>query len=384
MKPFYTIPLLLVYLSLHAQPFVKVKGSHLEDGAGNTITLNGVNLGGWLLWEGWIWGDGFESETAILKNIAKLTSSGFASAFRDTIHRSFIGRADIQKIAEDGFNCVRVPFNHRMLDNDRDDSTLDFDVLDSVIRWCSTYHIYAVLDMHACPGGQNGLFIADPDHGGLFGNEKNESWTVSLWYRLAIRYAHEPAIAGYDLINEPATGNKRALLALYRRLVDTIRTVDKQHLLIIEGNNFAHDFDLFDRTFDDNQLYSFHFYPWLRGESGRENILRRYSAFAKKISFPLWCGEWGEDSYDNLAAIHHLLDNPDFPFCGSAFWTWKKARSGSHPALNGFDPPEHFNHVLHGTTDPPRAEVLLNEFVRRTKLANTTPDERLLSILTHP
>lgn len=375
------IVLVFIALHSHAQHFVALKDSRLVDGAGNPIKLNGVNLGGWLLWEGWIWGDGFASETSLQKNIEKQTSPAFAQLFKDSIHQSFIRRTDLQKIAGAGFNCVRVPFNHSLLDNGRYDDRLDFGVLDSVVAWCKALHLYVVLDMHALPGGQSGLFIADPDRDGLWGNEKNKSWAVRLWYEIAKRYAREPSIAGYDLINEPSTGKKVELLDLYRRLVDTIRTVDQQHLLIIEGNNFARDFDWFDRKFDDNQIFSFHYYPWLRGNAGKERVVRDYAEVGKRLGTPMWCGEWGEDNYKNLEKIHGLLNSPEYNFCGTAFWTWKKANSNFHPALNGFDPPAGLNKVLNGSKPGSgRAEDQLLDLISHARQA--TPNGQLLALLT--
>lgn len=384
MKARILIALLFSQLQLHAQQFINVKDSRLVDAEGNLIKLNGVNLGGWLLWEGWIWGDGFESETTLMKNIERQTSARFAAAFRDSVHHTFIGKADIQKIAQAGFNCVRVPFNHRLLDNGGYDTHLDFGMLDSVIGWCRFYHLYVILDMHALPGGQSKLFIADPDRDGLWGNQRNKSWAIRLWYEIARRYSREPVIAGYDLINEPNASDRSELLDLYRLLVDTIRAVDEQHLLIIEGNNFAHSFDCFNGKFDENQIFSFHFYPWLRGESGREKVLREYSDFGKKVGAPMWCGEWGEDNYKNLAEIRGLLNTPEFNFCGSAFWTWKKAASGAHPALNGFEASAGLSQLLHGPVplSADRAEALLLGLIDRSRLANTIPSDQLLSLLT--
>ncbi|MER3497358.1 MAG: hypothetical protein C4308_01330 [Chitinophagaceae bacterium] len=38
---------------------------------------------------------------------------------------------------------------------------------------------------------------------------------------------------------------------------------------------------------------------------------------------PIWCGEWGEDSFENLQEIKKLLNNTP-NVCGTAFRTWKR------------------------------------------------------------
>ncbi|MDN8694017.1 cellulase family glycosylhydrolase, partial [Staphylococcus aureus] len=74
--------------------------------------------------------------------------------------------------------------------------------------------------------------------------------TIALWKKLAERYANEPWIAGYDILNEPNWGfedlandknglkeqKNVPLKELMVAITKAIREVDQKHIVIIEGN----------------------------------------------------------------------------------------------------------------------------------------------------
>ena len=49
--------------------FVRVKEGKLVDENNNPLELYSINVGSWLLWEGWIWGGGLNSEKEVFENI---------------------------------------------------------------------------------------------------------------------------------------------------------------------------------------------------------------------------------------------------------------------------------------------------------------------------
>jgi endoglucanase len=87
---------------------------------------------------------------------------------------------------------------------------------------------------------------------------------------LAKRYRDQPAVAAYDLWNEPRVPRKaETYRRLAQRLVDSIREVDGNHLIIIEkillfyeegGENSGDPDVAFVDIEDDNIAYDFHFY----------------------------------------------------------------------------------------------------------------------------
>jgi hypothetical protein len=98
-----------------------------------------------------------------------------------------------------------------------------------------------ILNMHHSPGATT---IGAP---GLFSRMEYQNRFVALWKEIARRYADEPTILGYDIINEPHcrilpsdtpdngfTGAFNLYQALMQRTIDTIREVDKNHVIFVE------------------------------------------------------------------------------------------------------------------------------------------------------
>ncbi|MFW8092289.1 glycoside hydrolase family 5 protein, partial [Klebsiella pneumoniae] len=82
------------------------------------------------------------------------------------------------------------------------------------------------------------------------------------WQFLADRYKDEPAIAGYDLLNEPYAPSNELVVSFFERLIHAIREVDPHHILFVEGNRYARDFEGFERLLevDDQIVFSSHNY----------------------------------------------------------------------------------------------------------------------------
>src|SRR5687768_11807044 len=175
--------------------FVHRSGTQLVNGSNQTIKLRGVNLGGILLWEGWLFGMASDiftngpkhAETAVMARLAAKTSGPEAHYFREQVYRSGIRAQDFQRIAQLGYNAVRLPFNHVVLEDDAQPFVYKdsgWALLDEILSWAETYGVYVVLDLHSAPGGQSPYFIADPEGGQakLWDNTtSNKQRTVALW-----------------------------------------------------------------------------------------------------------------------------------------------------------------------------------------------------------
>lgn len=313
-----------------SNPFVHQAGRRLVDGSGAPVVLRSVNLGGWLLWEGWIWGAGWQGQAELLRKLAELVGPDEAVAFERRVFDEFIREEDIAEIARLGFNSVRVPFNHTLLEDDAAPFTYEasgWAVLDRLLGWCETHGIMVILDLHAAPGGQSPFYMADPDPTLLWDSLEAQDRTVALWGAIAGRYRDRAIIAGYDLLNEPAPPSGEALVALYDRIAAAIREVDSRHLLIVEGTAAASDFSAFTRPISDNQAYSFHLYTffgdWRRDELGR------HAAISEAHGIPLWAGEYGLMSLELNGSTAALCSSDEFGVSGSAFWTWKMTPGGT-------------------------------------------------------
>ena len=103
-------------------------------------------------------------------------------------------------------------------------------------------------------------------------------WTSGR--EIAARYSDEPAILGYELINEPflpygVTGND--LRDSLVRITAAIREVDTNHIVFVEGNYFAELVEGLVPPWDDNMVLCFHQYWASNGYSRdlRTTVRRR-------------------------------------------------------------------------------------------------------------
>ena len=71
----YFIFISAISVTIHASSqdkFMRLENNSLVTPSGIPITLKSVNLGGWLLWEGWIFGGGFTKESVIKNRLLQL------------------------------------------------------------------------------------------------------------------------------------------------------------------------------------------------------------------------------------------------------------------------------------------------------------------------
>lgn len=376
---------MIVFCELTAGSFVSRDGQTITDSTGKAMQLKGVNLGGWLLWEGWIWGGGLAKEGDISSNLGKIAGREQYAAFHNDVYRNFINENDIRAISETGFNVVRVPFNHRIFDTAYCGG-IGWNILDSLLMWCEKYHVYAVLDMHSAVGGQSNYFIADPVKPNLWKSEANKQATINLWMKIAGRYKDRTIIAGYDLLNEPIPVAAADLQELYDRIIKGIRSVDTNHMVIIEGSNFAKEFNFFKRLPDSNMMFSFHIYTWFGGEP-KEKLIK-FAELRERLDVPVWCGEWGENNYDVIEKTLAAFAMPENRFSGWCFWTWKKVPN-SYASLNAINITNSWKDLIVWAGKPtakttPDHDVGLGallEFRKAMRYENTNHDYRLGQIL---
>jgi len=377
--------LFLNAFALQAGSFISRDGQTITDSTGKVIQLKGVNLGGWLLWEGWIWGGSFTKESDIGKNLTTIAGKHEFDAFHKDVYQNFINESDIKAISELGFNVVRVPFNNRLFDSAYSQVN-GWQLMDSLLHWCEKYHVYAILDMHAAVGGQSNFFIADPIKPNLWKSESGKQATVNLWMKIAGRYADRKIIAGYDLLNEPIPSSKPDLVEMYDRIIKAIRAVDNNHMLVIEGANFAKDFSMFTRLPDNNMMFSFHIYTWLGGEP--KDKMKQFADVRERLDVPMWCGEWGENSYDVIQKTLDAFAAPDNKFSGWCFWTWKKHPNG-YTSLNAINVSTSWKDVITWCHNPNMKKIpphdaavaAMIEFRKAMRYENCNHDFRLGEML---
>jgi len=344
--PLTLFHIVLVSLSLAAttqQHFVRADGTDLVDGQGHPLMLRGTNLGNWLVREGYMFhlAGGPQSDREIEALINELLGPDAAEKFWHAYRERYITRDDIQFLKRAGYNSIRVPIHYKYFESDKADG---FILLDRVVGWAREAGMYVVIDMHAAPGGQTGANIDDSwGYPWIYESPQLQQHAVDVWTRIAAHYRDSETVLGYDLLNEPIPHFPELkkfnteLEPLYRRLVNGIREVDKNHIVILGGRSGDTNFSVFGPPFDKGVMYTFHKY-WRKPE---QSEIQQYVDFRDTYRVPIWMSESGENTDEWIIEFRTLLEKNQISW---AFWPYKKMDATSAPV--SFARPAYWDEVV--------------------------------------
>jgi endoglucanase len=218
-----------------AARILRVRGADIVDGGGHAIMLRGVAFG-----------------NEVWSNVR--------------LPRNDHAEADYRNVSAMGMNVVRFYMNDRTFESDTAPGTMLADGwqwLDDNIAWARKNGVYLVLNMHVPPGGFQSLGNGKA----LWDRPDLQQRLIRLWTEIARHTRGEPAVAGFDLLNEPVVTRAPAQWhELAARIAVAVRAVDPEHMLFVErlnavANRWEEDED---RNFftipDPNTVYEFHFY----------------------------------------------------------------------------------------------------------------------------
>ena len=335
-------------------------GPYIKDDNSNNLILRGINLGGWMLQEPYMFEftGAADSQHEFKEKLVDFIGQENTDNFYNSWLENFITKADIDSLASYGYNSVRLPMHYNLFTlpiqqepNVGENTWIEtgFILVDNLLEWCEENNMYLILDLHAAPGGQgfgSDINDYDPNLPSLWESEENKNKTIALWGQIANRYKDEPWIGGYDLLNETHWDlGENELRDFYIDVTNEIRIYDDNHIIFIEGNGYANDFSGLTPPWDDNMVYSFHKY-WSYNDS-----LDWVTWMRNEYGTPLWMGEAGENSNQWFTeAIKVFEEN----YIGWAFWPWKKIESISAPyAISSNSNYESLVNYFRGEGNPP-------------------------------
>lgn len=276
--------------------FVRANGTVLKEdlGTGDTLVLAGVNLGGGLVVEPWMTGLGNGDTPALPDdwNIRERLGARFgvneAESIMRVYERAYVNTFDFDRLVDQGVTLVRLPVYYRNFQDDNGNWIKEpYSVLDQIINALSDRGIYVLIDMHGAPGLQSAdATTGRAEFNQLFatGGGFYRTRTEDLWRDIAKRYRENSWVLGYDLLNEPlGVGSDFQLLAnVYDQLYRAIRSVDTNHLIVMEGIWYTPpggseivDWDTLPppqhRNWT-NVMYQYHFYHWEDIDSGGNKV----------------------------------------------------------------------------------------------------------------
>lgn len=374
---------------------VATRGRSLVTADGQPLRLRCINLGHWLLPEGYMFkfrraNTPRQIEAAVLRLVGPAQAARFWRRFR----AAYVAREDIALIKRLGFNAVRVPLHHRLLldaGGQVQPHGEGFRLLDDLVAWSRAEGLFVLFDLHGAPGGQTGFQHDDgPGYPLLFYVRAYQDATVRLWQALARRYRDEPAVLGYDLLNEPVAPfhdtaylNSR-LTDFYRRLVAAIRAVDPHHIIVLGGAEWNGNFSVFPGPLAGNTVYSYHKY-WSKTD---RSAIQPYLDFSFLHNVPLFMGESGEADDDWTHAFRELHERHEIGWC---FWNYKNMAPG--PTVAAVSPPDGWPAIIAAADGvrpaaapaplltPRQASAILDDYLENIRLANCALDPGFLRAL---
>lgn len=236
---------------------------------------------------------------------------------------AYITEKDLDYVKGLGFNFIRVPiYWQELMDEDGKIKGNAWEELDWIIKCSTEKEIYLMLDYHGAPGGNTSgsITAGQLDSNELWNNTEYQKMSCSIWEAIAERYGGEPAVAAYDLLNEPATAwyqelqgalteeketgevhladfVRMPICSLYERLYQCVRGKGDTHIISVQpfvdwdllGEPRAHGWE--------QVLYQVHCYAgnWRSKEGVIEeagqflDLLERY---CKRWKVPVLAGEF--------------------------------------------------------------------------------------------
>lgn len=334
--------------------FIYTDGEYLKTAGGETLTLRGTNLGGWLVLEKWM--GAFTGADAGM-DIIELLENRFGKEKAGELFKShednYITEKDFDIIASLGFNCVRLPFWYKTLETGVD-GKYDFSRIDWAVENCRKRGMYVILDCHGLPGFQsiahhcgkiNDCRLYDETAEG----EEYRKKSCELWTAVAEHFKGDSVIAGYDLMNEPMCDfdenqDDEAMWKVYDMLYKTVRKTDPDHVIIMEA---IWDFDHLPNPSQagwENVMYELHLYD--PTDEAYTEIIKE--AKGKGYNVPVYVGEFKPTTPEGH--WDYILNMFNENYVSWTTWTYK--------GHSGFDDTDWF---IYGVSSPECKADLKND-----------------------
>jgi endoglucanase len=163
-------------------------------------------------------------------------------------------KKDIENIKSLGCDVIRLPINLHYMTSGQPDYKVDtmlYHYLDQVITWTDELGLKLILDNHTIDGA-NAKTVEVP--------------LMKIWPQIARHYKNAPTSVIYEILNEPNTFAVADWAKIQKNVLDTIRTIDTLHTVIVTGADWGGIAGLTKLLplADKKLIYSFHFYdPFL-------------------------------------------------------------------------------------------------------------------------
>jgi endoglycosylceramidase len=305
-----------------------------------------------------------------------------------------LDEADWDDAAAQGMNVIRLVTSWSAWEPQRDQFDLDYLArVRAAVEDANEHGIYVVIDLHqdawskfvytpaaevcpqgtrhqigwdgapewatftdgaatCTPGGRESSPAVRRAWGNFYANHDGiRDEMVELWGWLATQFAHDPGVAGFDLLNEPGYSSNadaaiRGLTRFYQDAIRAIRAAERAadgqgHIVFFESPVFA-AFVPVGFSDDPNLVYSPHNYAESIGPSvpGLLDLNAQLQlTVARSYGTTTWNGEYGAFGGDRRAWMERFnrLDDAN-PGAGGTWWQWEQQCGDPHDVGGAYPP----------------------------------------------
>ena len=349
-------------ISLTPASYLHTRGKDIVDRTGRVVRLRGVNIGGWLVTEGWMCGQrdtssSVDIERGALEQLEKRFGPEKAATLMNAWYDHWFTTNDLDLIQSWGFNVIRVPFGYRNLQdasgNWKRDAlgNIDFSRMDWVAREAAKRGIYVIFDLHVWPRQLEKDNDGSPHrwHYGLPSRWSEEGKAVRvkmalLWGEVAKHFKGNAAVAAFDVINEPEGSPRNAPQHAF---ADAIWAQDPERMIIVETTGYENT----PKEFPKNTVYSDHYV--FKDQASFEKYRSSLKAHPE-VHVPLFLGEMKarQDTAESARWMAEMMNQEGWDW---TIWTYKAVNLGGWAGFN-------YNDELHYDLSKDSYESILDKW----------------------
>jgi len=292
-----------------------------------------------------------------------------------------LDETDATLIQQAGFDVVRLGIDWAQLEPARGRINRAYlDRIANTVGMLNRHRLYVVLDMHfrlgwsprfGYSGAPGWATVGVPNWNPL----PQYSWSPSLspaaftsdtyfwltsdwkkdfystWQAVATRFKNDSGVAGYDIFNEahplpipPRIFDKYYLWPVFRDAIDSIGSIDANHLFFVEGILLLTMNTVVVHLQAPNVVYGAHLYEgslvppfWTGDPTFLDQRFAQRVKEASQVPAPLWIGELGYDLSQKGATSYAdaALNEMDDLGVGWAWWQWRENQYWGIVGANG-------------------------------------------------
>lgn len=214
-------------------------------------------------------------------------------------------------------NTIRLSFYTRFFNNnDKAPLNIDEHIRDfilPVVLAAKRHNLYVILDDH-------GYFTAKIDEAKARQKQTVPHWDeagfrewIRRWVQVAEFFKNEPAVLGYELLNEPHDIAPETARLWYTRCLKAVRNVDQRHIILLGNADWSHARAM-EKTWGptastvdapyNNVAFTFHDYP---DDNHPWEVAKSITTFRDKHNVPVLCTEFGATGWSKTETVCRMF-----------------------------------------------------------------------------